>query len=271
MKWRGKRPNRRLPVKQPGGLRRVLRRGVVLMLSLGGLTGVGWLGKWMLNPATFPVDNVAIHGVPQYLDQEALQETISHHTQNGFLLLRVDRLRDALEAKPWIYRASVRRIWPATVKVNLVEQQPLARWATGGLVNRDGELFGAATQEQYQGLPLFQGPADTQGMMARRYSAFGRHLGPLGHVIRTLGLDGRYAWQAHLASGLVLELGRDDVEQRLARFVRTYHATLAAEPRSARRVDLRYANGFAVHYAPPESAAISLKPEVPESGNGEKV
>jgi cell division protein FtsQ len=49
-----------------------------------------------------------------------------------------------------------------------------------------------------------------------------------------------------LASGLTLELGREHVEARLARFIGAYERTLAKLGRRLDYVDLRYANGFAV-------------------------
>jgi cell division protein FtsQ len=47
----------------------------------------------------------------------------------------------------------------------------------------------------------------------------------------------------------VLELGREDLQQRLARFVDAYPYSLAAvqgKVKKVKYVDLRYRNGFAV-------------------------
>jgi cell division protein FtsQ len=49
-----------------------------------------------------------------------------------------------------------------------------------------------------------------------------------------------------LANGLTLELGRDEIEARLARFVSAYGRTVATLGRRVDYVDLRYSNGFAV-------------------------
>ncbi len=49
-----------------------------------------------------------------------------------------------------------------------------------------------------------------------------------------------------LDDGLTLELGRSDMEARLARFVMVYDRTLGRLPPSVAHVDLRYANGFAI-------------------------
>jgi cell division protein FtsQ len=45
---------------------------------------------------------------------------------------------------------------------------------------------------------------------------------------------------------MTLELGREQIEARLARFVEAYSRTLGKLDRHIDYVDLRYANGFAV-------------------------
>jgi cell division protein FtsQ len=68
---------------------------------------------------------------------------------------------------------------------------------------------------------------------------------PLASPVTELRLSARRAWQAKLASGLVLELGRADIEARLARFATAWPhvADLAA---TATHADLRYGSGFAL-------------------------
>ncbi|MNC85845.1 Cell division protein FtsQ [compost metagenome] len=56
----------------------------------------------------------------------------------------------------------------------------------------------------------------------------------------------RRAWQLKLASGTTLELGREHIEARLARFVALHPRTVGTLGRRVDYVDLRYANGFAV-------------------------
>ncbi len=65
----------------------------------------------------------------------------------------------------------------------------------------------------------------------------------------------RRAWRVHLDDGMVLELGREQVASRLARFLAAYPRTLAPLNRRIDYVDLRYANGFAARI--PELAAVA--------------
>jgi len=56
----------------------------------------------------------------------------------------------------------------------------------------------------------------------------------------------RRAWRVKLEAGPTLELGREDVESRLARYLDVHERTVGALKRRVDYVDLRYTNGFAV-------------------------
>jgi cell division protein FtsQ len=81
----------------------------------------------------------------------------------------------------------------------------------------------------------------------QRYVRFGAMLMPLKQKIVQISLSPRWAWQLRLDNGMVLELGREQMEQRLARFVQVYPYSLAAMQQPVRYVDLRYRNGFAAY------------------------
>ena len=55
----------------------------------------------------------------------------------------------------------------------------------------------------------------------------------------------RRAWQIRLRDGTTLELGREEIEARLGRYISAYNRTLGPLRRKVDVVDLRYANGFA--------------------------
>jgi cell division protein FtsQ len=63
-------------------------------------------------------------------------------------------------------------------------------------------------------------------------------------------LSARRAWRIELDKGLTVELGRDNADVRLARFIDAYPRTIAAMGDSVQYVDLRYPNGFAVRLPP---------------------
>ena len=78
-----------------------------------------------------------------------------------------------------------------------------------------------------------------------------------------IGVTPRRAWQVRADNGPTIELGREDIEPRLERFVGAYARTVGRLQRRIDHVDLRYSNGFAVRInelrGEPRSAAKAGK------------
>jgi cell division protein FtsQ len=66
--------------------------------------------------------------------------------------------------------------------------------------------------------------------------------------LRQIELDERRHWWLHFADGLVVSLGREQVEHRLVQFLRVYPGLVAQSPRQPERIDMRYTHGFAVRW-----------------------
>ena len=138
----------------------------------------------------------------------------------------------------------MRRHFPWRLEVSLEEHVALAHWNGTSLVNTHGEVF---VGETTQVLPKFIGQPDTAAEVAQMYVAFGEQLAPLKQGIAQISLSPRHAWQLRLNNGMVLELGHEQSQQRLARFVAVYPYSLASMQRTVNYVDLRYRNGFAAY------------------------
>ncbi len=158
-------------------------------------------------------------------------------------------VREAVRRLPWVRDCAVRRVFPGTLEVAIEAHVPLARWDDSRLVSSRGEVFTAA----YEGaLPRFAGPEGTAAEIAATWPAVLKAAAPLGSPVAELRLSERRAWQARLATGLVIEIGRSDVEARLSRFAAAW-ALVDEGARKATHADLRYPNGFALRGAtPPE-------------------
>ncbi len=221
----------------------------------------------LLRSPLFPLKEVVVLGEPINASREEIASAMQGIGGN-FFAAELAAVRGRLEQIGWVRRVTARRVWPDRIELALEEHVAFARWGDSGLVNTYGEPFTAAMDEAAQArLPLFAGPAGSEGELARRYRLFATLLAPLGaasdRALQTVTLTARHAWQLRFASGaeggLVLELGRDGaepVEQRLARFVAAYPESIGRLPRAApgaqpprRYVDLRYPNGFALRVA----------------------
>lgn len=203
-------------------------------------------------PGWFPVRSIRLDEAPQRIVAANVLAVARNEMRGNFFTVDIERLRHTLEKLPWVRSVNIRREFPDRLAVRLEEHQALARWNNSALVNIQGEVFGG---ESEQALPGFIGQLSDSSEIAKRHVQFSRLLAGLNLQVSQLALSQRHAWQLRLSNGLVLELGREEMQQRLARFVAAYPYSLAiqkVEGRGQRTegavacVDLRYRNGFAV-------------------------
>lgn len=212
------------------------------------LAALWLLAGRLADPDTLPIRKIRVEGALAHLDEGMLRRAIAGKVQGGFFSVDVERVRQAVEALPWVRRAAVRRIWPDTLQIRVSEQQALAAWGRDALVNVQGEVFRPAADARPQGLPRLVGPAGQARIVSEYYRVFSDTLAPAGLAIAELKMDERHAFRLRLRNGIALVLGREQVEERLDRFVRVWRKALAAEAARIARVDLRYGSGLAVQW-----------------------
>lgn len=200
---------------------------------------------WGWQQAHWPVDTVHIDGRVAYADRERMKAVIARHARAGFFALDLGALRRDLVALPWVRAASLRRVWPDTLRVDVREHEPAATWNGDALVSTRGAVFDPGATA-IDGLPALSGPEGHGGAMLERLRAIARRLAPLDLAVAAVRQDARRSWRVQLANGVELHLGRDRVDARLARFVAVWPGVLAPEAGRIAAVDLRYPNGFAV-------------------------
>lgn len=220
----------------------VLGAGLVALAALAVAEGIVPLPE-----QDYPIRTLKVEGTFERVSREDVAATVAPHAERGFLESDVRAIRGALVDLPWVHAASVRRVWPDALHITLVEERALARWAGGGLVNVDGELF-HPPGDALASLPLLEGPPRSTAHVLGQYLALRQELGPLGLEIVGLSMDARRAWELELDNGIRLTLGRRDPEQQVRRFVRFYPEVMAARAADIEEVDLRYTNGFAVRW-----------------------
>lgn len=211
--------------------------------------------QMLLRSPLFPLKEIVVRGDLKHADATEIENAVDRAGGN-FFAADLTALRTRLEQVTWVRRVDLRRVWPDRIELRLEEHVAFARWGGGGLVNTFGEPFSAPIDDAVAAtLPLFAGPAGSEGELTKRYRRFAELLAPLGQDPVRVVLTARYAWQLRMSGGLNLELGRDGaepVEQRLERFVAVYPESLGRLPSRAdapRNVDLRYPNGFALRVA----------------------
>lgn len=221
----------------------LLNRMADVLLTLAGALAAYGLWHVLTHSPFFALREVRVTGPLAHVRSDDLEAAIRSSVNGNFFALDLAAVRTAIEKVPWVRSATLRRRWPPGLELQLEEHVPLARWSDVALVNTRGEVFVAA----YDGdLPVFSGPDDAAKEIAIQYEYFRRSLAAIGQTPIAVQVSPRGAWQIRIADGPTLELGREHIEARLARYVAAHDRTLARLGRRIEYVDLRYNNGFAV-------------------------
>ena len=145
-------------------------------------------------------------------------------------------------------KASVRRVWPDTISVNVIEQKAVAITAKHELINADGSVFKKTMKNVPPNLPVLDGPENLNQLMLSKYYEMSNQLMAINKNITYLKFDARHAVVLKLDNNLKIILGRDDVMQRLEKLIRIYPKVLAAHSSDINIIDLRYTNGMAIRW-----------------------
>lgn len=207
------------------------------------------------DPLAFPIRRVTVDGDFRYLAPANLRKTVSGAVRGGFFHVDVQRVRETLLDEPWVREATVQRLWPDTLHVSIVEQQPVAYWGEHALLNDAGDIFAPARASFPAGLIRLDGPVGTELEMLEAWRHAATELKPLGLVVAAVNLSERRALTLRLADGATIVLGRYAVYDRLQRFVAAWQQVLRDNWARIAVVDLRYTNGFSLRERAETAAA----------------
>lgn len=205
-----------------------------------------WAAKHLSDPATLPINKVRVHGTFVNLNENMLHKAVDNIVAGGYFNVNVNEVREVIENLPWVYQATVRRVWPNTLSVTVIEQKAVARWAAGGLLNEQGEVFKPAEASNVNALPLFSGPEQLNKLMLEKFRQISELVTPLQSDITHFTMDARHAVSVEFANGIQVVLGRENTLHRLQRLIKIYPRVLGKRQAEIKSIDLRYTNGMAV-------------------------
>ncbi len=211
-------------------------------------------------PSAFRVDRVKVEGVLEHIDPTPLAKVVSAAVDGNFFSLDLNRVERAVADLPWVYSVTVRRVWPRSIHVTVIEQHPVARWGKSHWLNTDGQVITLTPASDLTELVQLDGPDGASFRVLERYRKWQTRLAKYGLKIRRVTLSPRRAWTLAIspmswtvdrgdgigAAEFDVILGNRDTEARLQRFVRSYGTLLYQQAGELDRVDMRYPNGIAV-------------------------
>lgn len=210
------------------------------------------LGVWCIwdctQPKNFPIKQVKIIGSYDHIDKKLLQDIISAYAKNGFFYINVLGMKYKIAALPWVAAVEIRRKWPDTIMVILTQEQAVARWGDGVLINKKLRLFAPPLATFPANLPIFTGTKERLVEIYHTYLQAQNILAALGFKIHQIMLQPHQYWELHLENGIILYLKESQALNQLEFLVKIYAKLTHGHENSPKIIDLRYPDGFAVKW-----------------------
>jgi cell division protein FtsQ len=148
-------------------------------------------------------------------------------------------VRGRVEQLGWVEKASVRRVWPSTLKISVTRRAAFALWKQGpntAVIDAAGRALSNVRATELKDLPIVIGPG--AGPAAQNILAAVENSPTLrGRVVSAARIGDR-RWDITLKSGAVLTLPSDEPDRAL-RTIDRLQASYHLLDRPLARIDLR--------------------------------
>ena len=188
-----------------------------------------------------------VEGEFQLISKQRATELIGNEIDGDFLQLDLMELKEALLSDPWVEKVTLNRRWPDTLVVKIIEQKPIARWGDGFL-NQRGEIIRVEEAGPLSGLPWLQGNEADAIEILQQYQDLSQILRSRGLDVLELKCDNKKSWRLTVKNHVEIAIGRDQVMEKIRRFVTVYDAHLSSVWSDVKAIDVRYTNGVAVRW-----------------------
>jgi len=227
------------------------RAMVFKWLMVFALIGIGAYGalttpRMMESVSQQRVEQVIIEGEVNFISEQEVLSAVNDYISESLLLVDMEDIKVALEDMPWIRTVTIRREWPDTLVLNIIEEKAIARWGENKLLNQDGAIFSPQDITGLENLAMLSGPGGSERKVMEQYLLFNQLLYQRGLKIAELILNERSAWKLILANGVVVNVGKTEVMERMRRLVGFVDPVFIEQMVAIESIDLRYASGIAV-------------------------
>jgi cell division protein FtsQ len=168
------------------------------------------------NSAGFRITAVAINGRKQ-LTQDEVLAIGGVNGRSSLLFLDAAVVRDKLKANPWIREATVLKLYPGQLQIDIVERSAFALWQQDGrlsVISDDGAVLEPYVSRRFLSLPLVVGKgAETR---ARDFLALLARYPQVRAATKAAVLVGERRWNLRLKDGLDIRLPENEVDNALA-------------------------------------------------------
>lgn len=167
------------------------------------------------NAAGFGISEVALTGERE-LSRDEILKTAGITDSTSLLFLDAAQARVRLLTNPWIAEATVLKLYPGRLRIEIKERAPFALWqkeARTSLIAVDGTVLEPAVPERFAKLPLVVGNGAAQA--APGFLDLVSHYPSLSRLVLASVLVAERRWNLHLANGVEVLLPEADADKAL--------------------------------------------------------
>ena len=242
---------REFQVRRLGKLGRALLMTVASILSVFTLALLA--ADQLFHPDAFVIKELKIKGKFRYLQPAQVDSVLREQDLGNFFSVELDHLKAKVEGLEWVQSADVRRQWPNSLTVSIIEHQPSMRWGDDKWISTSGSIIALPANITNAKVIILNGDEAQSKRILLQAARWQKDFAVDGIELRKMKLSNSQAWTLSLYySGLDSEfellLGSDDVVARLGRFKVLFNEQLRFSDRTLMRVDARYPDGLAVKH-----------------------
>lgn len=219
------------------------------LYALAALLLLGAGTAWLVQSPYFSVRHLRIEpaqgGAFRHISSSSLIAARDDSIVGNIFQINLNHVKNRFEQIDWVAKVEVSRAGLDTVVVRVFERVPVARWSESELVDKNGTVF---TAQSDGFLPIFVGTSGSAPEMAAVYARINPLLADARISVTKLIYSSRSSWKLELSNRVTVKLGRDDVEERMRRFVQHWDSVLKPQEGRIVYVDMRYPSGFAVKF-----------------------
>ncbi|MCG6200365.1 cell division protein FtsQ/DivIB [Psychromonas antarctica] len=206
------------------------------------------LKTWLTDEQSLPLTSLILTGTIDHISEDDVRLVLNDQKDRlNFFTLEIAQIQQQLENLPWVYSVSIRKNWPDTLKIHIVEQSIVAIWNERALLNRFGEIIIASPDTLLGRKVALYGEDEFANDILTSYMKINQLLKVNNFKVASLSSNKRHSIDIVLENGIALRLGQEQKLDRIQRFLSVFPLIEKKyDVKTIDYVDLRYDTGFAI-------------------------
>ncbi|MFT5653584.1 MAG: cell division protein FtsQ, partial [Psychromonas sp.] len=219
-----------------------------LILIYGLQSSYSKLKSWLTDQQSLPLTFLILTGDMQHVSLDEVRGVLKEQKNRlNFFTLEIAQIQKQLEEMPWVYSASIRKQWPDTIKIHIVEQSIIAIWNNNALLNQTGDIIRTSPEGISNKYIRLNGEDEFVKQVLQTYLEVEQLLKVNKFKIKLLSSDKRNSSKIILDNGIALRLGKEQKLDRIQRFLSVFPLIKNKyDVDTIDYLDLRYDTGIAI-------------------------